>query len=308
MLESLLESFQKTGLRFFIFDSKSDHLIYGDKDFKEYHWDQARYNKPRVGDFFLYRRPQKASEIKGQFYIYGFGKIKSMQAINSLDDSTQKPRAKHVIAHVDLGIRFEDPILQSDLEGFEWTFKQRGNTWEHFFQQYGMNQINQTDFIALLKMGLKNQFDTLDMVTEEEDSYRVEDKRANVKIRGKDQRDFSLQVKLNYQYRCAISGISSKDFLVASHIIPWAVDWDNRKNPFNGICLSSLLDTAFDKGYITIDQHYKVAIASKVKDDIALFGYLKQYQGKKLDVPKQYQPKQDFLKWHRENIFIGNQD
>ena len=306
MLESLVKSFNNPGLRFFIFDSKNDHLIYGDKDFDEYHWDQARNNRPRVGDFFLYRRPQKASEVKGQFYIYGLGKIKSIQSINNADDATQKKRDKHVIAHVEQGIRFNDPILQSDLEDFEWTFKKRGNTWEHFFQQYGMNEINQTDFIALLQMGLENQFDALDMSSVEEDiDYRVEDKRANVKIRGKDQRDFSLQVKLNYQYRCAISGITSKEFLIASHIIPWAVDWDNRKNPFNGICLSSLLDTAFDKGYITIDQQYRVVISNKAKEDKALFEYLKQYEGKKLEVPKQYLPKQDFLEWHR-NRFINN--
>lgn len=306
MFESLLDSFNKPDLRFFIFDSKSDHLIYGDKDFDEYHWDQARYNKPRIGDFFLYRRPQKASEVKGQFYLYGLGKIKSIQSINASDDATQKKREKHVIAHVEQGIRFDDPILQSDLEDFEWTFKKRGNTWEHFFQQYGMNEINQVDFVALLKMGLKNQLDALDISSVEEDiDYRVEDKRANVKIRGKDQRDFSLQVKLNYQYRCAISGITSKEFLIASHIIPWAVDWDNRKNPFNGICLSSLLDTAFDKGYITIDQYYRVVISDKVKEDKALFEYLKQYEGKKLEVPKQYLPKQDFLEWHR-NRFINN--
>lgn len=199
MFESLLENFNKPDLRFFIFDSKNDHLIYGDKDFDEYHWDQARYNKPRIGDFFLYRRPQKASEVKGQFYIYGLGKIKSIQSINNADDATQKKRDKHVIAHVEQGIRFKDPILQSDLEDFEWTFKKRGNTWEHFFQQYGMNEINQTDFIALLKIGLKNQLDALDISSVEEDiDYRVEDKRANVKIRGKDQRDFSLQEPVNY--------------------------------------------------------------------------------------------------------------
>ena len=306
MIESLITQFVEPGTRFFIFDSKSDHLIYGDKDFDEYHWDQARYNKPRIGDFFLYRRPQKASEVKGQFYIYGLGKIKSIQSINNADDAIQKKRDKHVIAHVEQGIRFKDPILQSDLEDFEWTFKKRGNTWEHFFQQYGMNEINQTDFIALLKMGLKNPLDALDMSSVEEDmDYRVEDKRANVKIRGKDQRDFSLQVKLNYQYRCAISGITSKELLIASHIVPWAVDWDNRKNPFNGICLSSLLDAAFDKGYITIDQQYRVVISNKAKEDKALFNYLKQYEGKKLEVPKQYLPKQDFLEWHR-NRFINN--
>lgn len=301
MLESLITQLIEHDTRFFIFDSKSDHLIYGDKDFDEYHWDQARYNKLRIGDVFLYRRPQKASEVKGQFYIYGLGKIKSIQSVNNADDAAQKKRDKHVIAHVEQGIRFDDPILQSDLEDFEWTFKKRRNTWEHFFQQYGMNEINQTDFIALLKMGLENQSDVLDVpLVEENLNYRVEDKRANVKIRGKDQRDFSLQVKLNYQYRCAISGITSKEFLIASHIIPWAIDWDNRKNPFNGICLSSLLDKAFDKGYITINQDYRVVILDKAKEDKALFEYLKQYEGKKLEVPKQ-----DFLEWHR-NRFINN--
>lgn len=50
-----------TDTRFFIFDSKSDHLVYEDRDFKEYHWDQSKYNRVREGDFFLYRRPQKAS-------------------------------------------------------------------------------------------------------------------------------------------------------------------------------------------------------------------------------------------------------
>ena len=155
-------------------------------------------------------------------------------------------------------------------------------------------------------MGLENQSYVLNVpLVEDNLNYRVEDKRANVKIRGKDQRDFSLQVKLNYQYRCAISGITSKEFLIASHIIPWALDWDNRKNPFNSICLSSLLDAAFDKGYITIDQQYKVVISNKAKEDKALFNYLKQYEGKKLEVPKQYLPKQDFLEWHR-NRFINN--
>ena len=34
-----------TDTRFFIFDSKSDHLVYEDRDFQEYHWDQSKYNR-----------------------------------------------------------------------------------------------------------------------------------------------------------------------------------------------------------------------------------------------------------------------
>ena len=141
-----------TDTRFFIFDSKSDHLVYEDRDFKEYHWDQSKYNRVREGDFFLYRRPQKASEIKNQFYLYGAGRIAKIIATNAIPQNHQKRQTKPVFAEVIDGIRFIDPILQSDLEDFQWTFKPRGNTWAHFFQQYGMNEITADDFWRLLKL------------------------------------------------------------------------------------------------------------------------------------------------------------
>jgi len=110
--------------------------------------------------------------------------------------------------------------------------------------------------------------------------YFVEDKRAHVKIRGVEQREFALKVKLNYQYQCAISGIKTKDFLVASHIIPWSENYAQRTNPRNGICLSSLLDKDFDTGFIAIDEKFKVCIANKALHDQSLYIYLKQYEGR----------------------------
>ena len=128
-MSSLLD-FRKVELgdaRFFIFDSKSDHLVYGDQDFKEYHWDRAKYNKVRPGDFFLYRRPQKASEVKNQFYLYGAGRIgQIIEVPNEL--APRKARQKPVYATIENGIAFENPILQSDLEDFQWSFKTRGST------------------------------------------------------------------------------------------------------------------------------------------------------------------------------------
>ena len=103
--------------RFFIFDSKSDHLVYGDLDFEEYHWDRAKFNKVRPGDFFLYRRPQKASEIINQFYIYGAGRIGQMIEVPN-ESGPDKVRQKPVYATIEQGIAFENPILQSDLENF----------------------------------------------------------------------------------------------------------------------------------------------------------------------------------------------
>jgi putative restriction endonuclease len=304
--QSLLNEISKSNTKFFIFDSKSDHQIYGDIDFQEYHWDQARFNKVTVGDFFIYRRPQKASEMKNQFYLYGFGKIVEIKSVDAA--LSKKNRNKPAIGIIDLGYRFTDPILQSDLEDFKWNFKKRGATWEHFFQQYGMNEITITDFINLVSIGFKNDenFSTdfqLDLEDREKD-YSANDKMALRKVRGNDHRKFAQQVKLNYQCTCAISGIQTNDFLVASHIIPWSQDEANRKNPANGICLSTLLDKAFDKGYLTINTDYQVVISNKSNMDQALYEYLWQYEGQKIKLPKSSQPDLNFLSWHSDNVFL----
>ncbi|MCO8060874.1 HNH endonuclease [Acinetobacter lwoffii] len=296
-----------TNTRFFIFDSKSDHLVYEDRDFKEYHWDQSKYNRVREGDFFLYRRPQKASEIKNQFYLYGAGRIAKIIAPNAIPQNHQKRRTKPVFAEVIDGIRFIDPILQSDLEDFQWTFKPRGNTWEHFFQQYGMNEITADDFWRLLKLaGIGEKQDALldTHLRQEILDYSVEDQYANVKVRGSPHQEFALQVKLNYQYQCAISGIKTKAFLVASHIVPWSENQVHRRNPRNGICLSSLLDQAFDQGFITLDKGLKVCLANQAKQDASLYAYLKLYHGKRIDVPKRFAPDPVFLAWHRAHRFL----
>ena len=55
--------------------------MYGDVDFVAYCWDIDHYNQVNDGDLFIYRRQQKASEIKGQFYFFGAGKISKIQSI-----------------------------------------------------------------------------------------------------------------------------------------------------------------------------------------------------------------------------------
>jgi putative restriction endonuclease len=52
---------------------------------------------------------------------------------------------------------------------------------------------------------------------------------------------------------------------VASHILPWAKNEEERLNPENGICLSSLHDKAFDKGYISINQKFEILISNELK-------------------------------------------
>src|SRR4029077_638445 len=52
----------------------------------------------------------------------------------------------------------------------------------------------------------------------EHNSFDVPDSTATVKTRGSAQRAFADAVKANYGSQCAVTGIVTRDFLVASHI------------------------------------------------------------------------------------------
>lgn len=96
------------------------------------------------------------------------------------------------------------------------------------------------------------------------------------------------------------------DFLVASHIIPWASNEKERLNPENGICLSTLYDRAFDKGYITVNEKYEIQVATDLKKQKNTDFYARFFQdieGKKLSLPDKYYPRKEFIQFHQDMIF-----
>lgn len=131
--------------------------------------------------------------------------------------------------------------------------------------------------------------------------FEVADITATVKTRGSAQKAFAESVKKNYDYKCAITGISSKEFLVAAHIVPWSVDQTIRLDPSNGICLSSIMDRAFEKGFLLIDDELSIEINwVKVGNDSELKKYLEPFDGRKLTEPKAGKPKIQYLHRRRQ--------
>ena len=131
-------------------------------------------------------------------------------------------------------------------------------------------------------------------------SYAVADSTATIKTRGSAQQAFSAAVKANYKYRCAITGIVTKDFLIASHIVPWSEDQSIRLDPSNGICLSLLVDHAFEKGHLLIEDDFTIRIDwGRVGEDQALRKQLEPYDGKKLNVPAKGAPQPKYLQRRR---------
>ena len=116
---------------------------------------------------------------------------------------------------------------------------------------------------------------------------------------------FRQTILAAYDNKCCITGISVRQLLVASHIVPWAVDKKNRMNPCNGLCLNALHDKAFDKGLITVTTDYelKVSKALTANHSDALLFFI-EYKDKRITLPQRFTPAKQFLEYHNKNIFI----
>ena len=114
---------------------------------------------------------------------------------------------------------------------------------------------------------------------------------------------FRESILSSYSSTCCLTGIDIPQLLIASHIIPWSEDKENRLNPQNGLCLNSLHDKAFDKGFISFDENYQVVVSAELKNQKSQ--YFSDLEGQKMTLPKKFLPNLDFFKYHNERIFRG---
>lgn len=135
--------------QYHIFDSHQEAMnergvMHADRDYAAYSYNIHKNNKPKVGDAFLYRRPGKSSPSR-KFYIYGGGIISDISAPD---------KDGNVLAVIEKPFKLNTPLIQSEtkaLEDFEWTSKNKEKgSWAHFWNQYGMNVIDEHDFFGLV--------------------------------------------------------------------------------------------------------------------------------------------------------------
>ena len=127
---------------------------------------------------------------------------------------------------------------------------------------------------------------------------------AVVQVR-KNQHIFRRAVLNSYNNRCCISGLSEERLLVASHIVPWSEDQQNRLNPQNGLCLSALHDKAFDVGLITVTPDHRVLVSPSLKRksaDTFMAESLLKFDQHPIVLPERFKPKAEFLAWHGQRF------
>ena len=120
---------------------------------------------------------------------------------------------------------------------------------------------------------------------------------------------FRMSVLSAYGNRCCVTGLKRPELLIASHIKPWK-DSDaktERTNPSNGLSLNALHDRAFDQGFITIDDHYRLINSQKINEadmDENTKEWFKSYEYKEIILPDKFYPAKEFIEYHNDIIFL----
>ena len=113
-------------------------------DITSYGWNIRRFNKLHKGAFVLSRHPGKLTKDR-RFEIYAGGYV---------EDISEPDAEGNVVAKITHAFTISPPIKQGTdfLDNFVWDSKMKiPGSWEHFWNQYGMNTISYTDFCNLLK-------------------------------------------------------------------------------------------------------------------------------------------------------------
>ena len=199
-----------------------------------------------------------------------------------------------------------DPYHQQrGVKGLRGGLKQVEPIWDEFISNKSELLFESERILANLeKQTIESKFAEILSGTE---NLKGETKVREVKTRV-NQNVFRQIVLANYNRKCAITGIDLPDLLLASHIIPWSQNEEERLNLENGICLSALYDRAYDKGLIGINEKYQIVLSTELKNKEKkdfyplAFGNL---TGLTLQLPKKYLPRKEFLQFHMDTVFRG---
>lgn len=254
------------------------------------------------------RRPWARNELIiaiNQYCKMPFGKIhiRNLEIINLADILGRTPSA---VSWKLVNFASLDPSLQArGISGAKNSSKLDREIWNEFYDNWEELGFESEKLIAEFKNEpIERSADIFvdDLPKEGKDREAIVKARVN-------QSFFRKNILSAYSYKCCITGIAVPDLLIASHIKPWAEDKKNRLNPRNGLCLNALHDKAFDKGWVCLSDDFKLIVSKKLKQAMPeniVEQYFQAYENKPIELPHRFLPDANFLAFHREEKFIGN--
>ncbi|EPG4961120.1 TPA: phosphorothioated DNA-binding restriction endonuclease [Citrobacter amalonaticus] len=124
------------------------------------------------------------------------------------------------------------------------------------------------------------------------------------------QRDplFRQQVLRAYNYECAICGYNMRHDNTSVALEAAHIKWKQYGGPCeipNGLALCAIHHKAFDKGSIGLDESMRVQVSEAVNGSGIVGRLFWDFQGKIISLPqvKAYCPQDEFVDWHRREVF-----
>ncbi|TWT72671.1 HNH endonuclease [Crateriforma conspicua] len=116
---------------------------------------------------------------------------------------------------------------------------------------------------------------------------------------------FRTAVLRCWDYRCAVTGVSTLAAIRASHIKPWRESSKTeRLDPYNGLPLVATIDSLFDSGHVSFSNDGLMLIADVLTEsDVDALGL----SGLRLRSRLSSRSKA-FMRDHRDNVFLGGKD
>jgi putative restriction endonuclease len=156
--------------------------------------------------------------------------------------------------------------------------------------------------------GLPANVDVMDELPDINETPEGKTRMATVEVRVNQAR-FRKAILASYNNTCCISGLQHEKLVIASHIVPWSQDKQNRLNPHNGLCLSALHDRAYDQGLITVMPDYTVRVSRELDvqiEDTFLMETLLRFDGQPIRLPEKFNPLPRFLLSHAKKFGFTN--
>lgn len=144
-------------------------------------------------------------------------------------------------------------------------------------------------------------WDDLALVNAVKPGYNRE---AIVKVRVN--QDSLRRAVLNYTGgRCCVTGISERQLLRVSHIVPWSESEtdEQRTDIHNVLCLNPFHDALFDRHLMTVDRDHTVHYAPRLEESLGrdVFDILcRRYDS--ISVKKRFEPGESYLEIHNRRF------
>ncbi len=119
---------------------------------------------------------------------------------------------------------------------------------------------------------------------------------------------FRKLVVREYDYRCAFCKLRiirdpNQNIVDGAHIKPFSEFLDSKID--NGLSLCKNHHWAFDLGWFSVDENYRIIVAQGLDDESPYTRVMKDFDREPIALPsnERYFPRLESLKWHRDNKF-----